>query len=168
MAGSIILEGRQEFNTAINKIKTKTNAYVKKAITEMSQAVVESARREFTTVVESADGQRVLASGEKKLKGEKIVRKGNHVGGVQPHIRSGALARSIKADITNISVGRYMAEIGPHMVYGRRVELGFTGQDSLKRNYNQPGYPYLGPGFEKAMPEIREIYIRNMTEAFSV
>ena len=33
--------------------------------------------------------------------------------------------------------------IGSTVVYARRLELGFTGQDSLGRTYNQPAKPYL-------------------------
>lgn len=36
-------------------------------------------------------------------------------------------------------------KIGTTVVYARRVELGFTGQDSLGRNYNQKAKPYLRP-----------------------
>lgn len=33
----------------------------------------------------------------------------------------------------------------PSGPYYRRLELGFTGRDSLGRNYNQPRYPFMGP-----------------------
>ncbi len=33
--------------------------------------------------------------------------------------------------------------IGTNVVYGPRVEFGFTGTDSLGRSYHQPAKPYL-------------------------
>ena len=37
---------------------------------------------------------------------------------------------------------------GPGAPYARRIELGFSGQDSLGRRYNQPARPYLRPAFD--------------------
>lgn len=41
-----------------------------------------------------------------------------------------------------------IVKVGTTVEYARRVELGFIGQDSLGRNYNQPAKPYLRPIFK--------------------
>ena len=33
--------------------------------------------------------------------------------------------------------------VGSNVIYAARIELGFTGTDSLGRSYNQPGTPFL-------------------------
>lgn len=50
-------------------------------------------------------------------------------------------------------------KIGSNVQYARRVELGFTGQDSLGRNYNQPAKPYLRP-ILKLKNEIINLFTR--------
>lgn len=41
----------------------------------------------------------------------------------------------------------FSATVGTNVVYGRRVELGFVGRDSLGRRYNQAAKPYLYPAY---------------------
>src|SRR5438552_19046477 len=51
---------------------------------------------------------------------------------------SGTLRRSIRVlGPTPWGFGGWSALIGPSAIYGRRVELGFHGADSLGRNYDQ-------------------------------
>jgi hypothetical protein len=38
-----------------------------------------------------------------------------------------------------------MCTIGTDLPYGRRLEFGFTGTDSLGRNYAQPPFPHVQP-----------------------
>jgi hypothetical protein len=42
----------------------------------------------------------------------------------------------------------YQVTVAPTVIYSRRLELGFSGADSLGRHYNQPPYPYFGPAYE--------------------
>lgn len=69
----------------------------------------------------------------------------------KPNIVTGTLRRSIRSSPVVKFGGGYMTEVGPTTEYGRRVELGFRGTDSLGRRYNQPPYPYFGP----AVAEVR-------------
>jgi HK97 gp10 family phage protein len=67
-------------------------------------------------------------------------------------VKTGTLRRSIRVfGPTSIGFGSYMALIGPTVIYGRRVELGFHGADSLGRHYDQEGRPYLGDAYAEAM-----------------
>lgn len=42
--------------------------------------------------------------------------------------------------------------IGTNLPYARRIENGFTGADSLGRQYDQPAQPYLRPAADEAGP----------------
>jgi hypothetical protein len=44
------------------------------------------------------------------------------------------------------------ATVGTNKDQGRRLELGFSGTDSLGRVYDQPPYPHFGPAFEEQWP----------------
>ena len=50
-------------------------------------------------------------------------------------------------------VGRWGA-IG--IVYARRIELGFQGQDSRGRSVDAPAYPFLRPAAEAEYPKLRD------------
>ncbi len=69
----------------------------------------------------------------------------------KPNVVTGTLRRSIRSTPVVRLASGYMTSVGPTTEYGRRVELGFRGADSLGRTYNQPPYPYFGP----AVAEVR-------------
>lgn len=166
MATTVVLDGLHLFKDTLTDIQKKADAYMLKAVREMAQVVIEDARKEFTTVaLDTQGGERLLGKGEKLLKGEKLSRKGAHQGGDRPNIRTGYLARSIRADFSIIGIGRAQAEIGPRAAYGRRIELGYPGGEGRGQAKTR-AFPFLRPGLEKAMPEITEIYERNMAAAW--
>lgn len=66
-----------------------------------------------------------------------------------PHV-SGALSNSIVVDGPRSTGQGYTAQVGPTAPYGRRIELGFNGTDSLGRSYNQAPEPFLRPAFDEA------------------
>jgi hypothetical protein len=168
VAGTFIITGVKEFNTAMKAASARADLAVRTSLVEMSQVVVQESRAQFTTVVETKGGtQGVLARGARGPAGSKIVRRGPHLDGSQPHIRTGNLARSIKADPPQqTGFGVYRAIVAPRAAYGRRIEKGFTGEDSMNRNYEQPPYPYLEPGLNAARPKMTAIYERNMRGVF--
>lgn len=85
-----------------------------------------------------------------------------------PNVITGTLRRSINHDpVTPWGVRGWETRIGPTVIYGRRVELGFRGADSLGRVYNQPGYPYFGPAFRASGSRIRAIYVMHMAAALA-
>lgn len=72
--------------------------------------------------------------------------KTNATGRPGPNVYTGALRSSLThTSVKKFSLGTWYIEVGPTMPYGRRIELGFTGTDSLGRHYDQQPYPYLGP-----------------------
>jgi hypothetical protein len=72
--------------------------------------------------------------------------------GATPNIVTGALMNSIHVEgPTRLGIGSYQAKVGPSTVYARAIELGLWQNPSVK-------YPYFGPGFDDAKPEMRTIY----------
>ena len=148
MATTVVLDGLHLFKDTLTDIQKKADAYMLKAVREMAQVVIEDARKEFTTVaLDAQGGERLLGKGEKLLKGEKLSRKGAHQGGDRPNIRTGYLARSIRADFSVVGVGRAQAEIGPRAAYGRRIELGYPGGEGRGQAKTR-AFPFLRPGLE--------------------
>lgn len=73
-----------------------------------------------------------------------------HVGGNKPNVVTGNLRRSIRnSPLEHVGMGEYRTSAGPSMEYGRRVELGFEGPDSLGRAYHQRAFPYIDPAYKK-------------------
>jgi hypothetical protein len=61
--------------------------------------------------------------------------------------------------------GPYAAFVGPTMIYARRIELGFSGPDSLGRVYHQAPRPYVRPVFEAVLPKIRPFFVTAISAA---
>jgi HK97 gp10 family phage protein len=87
----------------------------------------------------------------------------------KPTVRSGNLRNSIQTqNIRRISLGTWSSQTGPTIIYGRRIELGYHGTDSLGRNYSNPGqppYPFLSPGVKEAEPALRDLVVAEMLDA---
>jgi hypothetical protein len=93
-------------------------------------------------------------------------------GGNRPQSVSEKLKGSIHILEPPMSFGRgiWRTRVAPTMIYGRRIELGFTGQDALGRNFTphlndkgvmtkgDPPYPYLRPGVKRAEPALQGIF----------
>jgi hypothetical protein len=86
----------------------------------------------------------------------------NATGRPGPNVQTGYLRRSIVVRGPTNEGFWWSARIGPTAVYGRRVELGFTGTDSLGRTYDQKGYPYLGPAYRYIRGFIPAIFRRHL------
>lgn len=67
-----------------------------------------------------------------------------------PRVQSGELRGSILVD-HNLGDpdGFGVATVYTETIYARRLEYGFYGTDALGRAYNQPPYPFFGPGFNE-------------------
>ena len=127
-----LISGVKAFNESIKVMNQKMRMAGRQIVVEGGQIIAKNSREMFT---EPGNG-----------------RKGRHVGpvGGPPNVRTGYLARSIQSSRPEeIGTGRWTTSTGPKAIYGRRIELGFP-----RGNY---AYPYLQPGFEKSMPEIRKI-----------
>lgn len=81
--------------------------------------------------------------------------KANASGRPGPRAITGHLRRSINAS-TSIEGSAAVSRIGSNAVQARRLELGFTGTDSIGRHYNQPPYPYLSPALDSQAEPFRQ------------
>ncbi len=92
--------------------------------------------------------------------------KENASGAPGPEVITGTLRRSIRhTPIEPWGVMGWQTEVGPTAIYGRRVELGFSGPDVLGRVFDQRPRPYFEPAVEHVRGQIREIYSRHMRRA---
>ena len=70
--------------------------------------------------------------------------RGNASGRPGPNVITGAYRNSWRPEMKSIPHGA-ICTIGTDLPYGRRLEFGFTGTDSLGRSYNQPPFPHVQP-----------------------
>lgn len=112
-----------------------------------------------------ADGSKFAA------KEEQLVRKyaqllktriqGNASGRPGPNAPTGDYRRSWGIQHLNPASGP-ASLVGTNAPQGYRLELGFTGVDSLGREYDQPPYPHVGPAVDSIEPEFLREYERNI------
>lgn len=80
-----------------------------------------------------------------------------------PNIQTGSYRASwFKVDM-GVFRGWKVATFAPQAA---RLEYGFTGTDSLGRNYAQPARPHVRPAMEKIRPLFRELYGKAAIEAW--
>jgi hypothetical protein len=84
-------------------------------------------------------------------------------------VLTGTLRRSIGVhDVREIGLGRWESQTYPNTIYSRRIELGFHGDDSLGRHYDQAGQPYLAPGLESVRGGLDALFTATMAAALEV
>jgi hypothetical protein len=88
---------------------------------------------------------------------------------------TGTLRRSIRLGSTEtIGLGVFRKTVEPKIEYGRRIELGFVGTDSLGRVYsadndfNRQGKPYMRPAVDQSLTRIRELFVEELMKALEV
>ena len=113
--------------------------------------------KEFSAAIDKMMADVDIATRLAVSKGISVIErqaKENATGRPGPNIGFGNLRRSIRSTpVQALGAGSYMAEVGPRMIYGRRIELGMQGPDSLGRQINQQPYPFLGPAVKWATDE---------------
>lgn len=126
------MQGMDEFESAMRRVRAATDAASKEIVTTDAAMLTTAAQANF--------------SGSHR-RGEP------HVGGAFPNIVSGDLRRSIRADpITRWADASYGTSVAPHMVYGRRVELGWQG--STPHAFFQPAVSTAVKQFPKTNADI--------------
>lgn len=137
MADGIVISGTSGFGDGIDALIARVEAATREAALKSGHLIEGNAKKNF-------EGNHV--------KGEP------HVGGNKPNTVSGTLKRSIVTLGFPTGPGSWEVRVAPTTVYGRRIELGFSGADSLGRVYDQPPFPYFTPGYESALPIIPRIF----------
>ena len=82
-----------------------------------------------------------------------------------PTRRTGNLESSIYMDSAKeISPGVWESTTGPHIVYGRRIELGFHGSGQWPYFTTRP-FPFMQPGIERAIPKLDSLFTETVLAA---
>lgn len=90
-----------------------------------------------------------------------------HVGGDKPNVVTGMLRRSILTQgPTPLGAGVWMARVGPTAIYGRRVELGYSGGAGGRGHQRTRPFPYLRPAAEGATWQLRNIALAHWARVF--
>jgi hypothetical protein len=77
-----------------------------------------------------------------------------------PTRRSGFLQQSIRASTpVRVGLGTWSIVTGPRTVYGRRIELGYTGRGVFPYFTTRP-FPFLKPAVEDSKDDLAELYER--------
>jgi hypothetical protein len=129
--------------------------------------------REVQAAFEKVSAQADLASREVLAKSSAVVvaaAQGNfqgahkrgkpHVGGAAPNVVSGDLRRSIRMEpILRTGFASYMTSVGPHVIYGRRVELGYIGSGKGRGHQTTRAFPYFDPAIEATRAPIEALSV---------
>lgn len=84
----------------------------------------------------------------------------------RPTRRTGNLRDSIHSEgPTSEGNSTYSAKVGPTLLYGRRVELGYEGGGGGRGHQSTRKFPYLSTGFEKSRDDIKALYHREILKA---
>jgi hypothetical protein len=75
-----------------------------------------------------------------------------------PRVITNAYRSSWGAKIVSGKQGQQVAVVASDHPAAWRLEYGFSGRDSLGRNYNQPPFPHFRPAFEKT----QEFFFKSM------
>jgi hypothetical protein len=120
--------GMDAFYKSIERVATQADQASKKIVTQSAALVTRASQDNF----------------------EGAHKRGKpHVGGNKPNIVSGDLRRSIGADpVTRLGLSEYATKVGPRIVYGRAIELGYL---------TRRAFPYFTPAVTKVTPELEEL-----------
>lgn len=150
----IVFEGGEALRIALLAVLEHEEVATRKAVRDLAVRFTNYAKRE-------ASGPARAGIPRRNRKGETIP---YHAGG--PGVVSGTLRRSILPRREG-RVGAYswFVDVAPGTPYSRRLELGFTGVDSLGRRYAQPAYPYMKPAREKTQAVANQVFARAWRDA---
>lgn len=78
--------------------------------------------------------------------------------------RTGTLSRSIHTKTVEYTKKKVSVAVGTDVEYARRIEYGFSGKDSLGRNYNQSPRPYLRPALDEQKDEAAKVAAKTVQQ----
>jgi hypothetical protein len=116
----------------------------------------DAALKRIVTAAEKATGDAVM-TGAHLVEGATKVRASGRPG---PRVVSGSHRRSVHVEGPKTAGTQVSAQIGPSMIYSRRLELGFTGSDAIGRSYHTAAFPSLTPGLADTMPQLEQVFVR--------
>lgn len=94
--------------------------------------------------------------------------KANAAGSPGPEVETGTLRRGIRhTKVHRVGLVGWQSEVGPSVIYSRRIELGFQGEDALGRIYNQEARPYFTPAWNSEIGHIARLYAEEWSRALT-
>jgi len=144
MASEVHVDGISNFDKALEDLKIKVEGASKSFVMLGGQVIADKAKAEF-----------VGGTMPPPWQGPNFP---------HPTMHSGFLRNSIRVDAVVKTGAGWMSTTGPHSVYGRRIELGYTGTGSFPYYTTRP-FPYLKPGLEKSKSALEDLFQRLVTTA---
>ena len=143
-----IVTGIPEFDAAIKLMEARVDEAARKFVLEGAERIKREAKNIFITGSDAS-----------------ITEKWRSDAWPLPTRRTGNLMNSIYSDgARKTGVGRWQSQTGPHIVYGRRIELGFHGSGRWPYYTTRP-FPYMQPGIEKSIPQLDILFNSLVTAA---
>ena len=132
-----IVTGIAEFDLAIKAMEARVDEAARKFVLEGAERIKREAKKIFITGSDAS-----------------ITSKWHSDAWPLPTRRTGNLMNSIYSDgARKIGTGKWESQTGPHIVYGRRIELGFHGSGRWPYYTTRP-FPYMQPGIENSIPQL--------------
>ena len=143
-----IVTGIAEFDLAIKAMEARVDEAARKFVLEGAERIKREAKKIFITGSDAS-----------------ITSKWHSDAWPLPTRRTGNLMNSIYSDgARKIGTGKWESQTGPHIVYGRRIELGFHGSGRWPYYTTRP-FPYMQPGIEKSIPQLDILFNSLVTAA---
>ena len=132
-----IVTGINEFDAAIKSMNVRVDEAARKFVLSGAEVIKREAKKMFIT---GADA--------------KITESWHSDAWPLPTRRTGNLINSIYSDgARQTEIGVWESETGPHIIYGRRIELGFHGTGQWPYYTTRP-FPYMQPGIDNSIPQL--------------
>lgn len=81
---------------------------------------------------------------------------------------SGGLKGSIRTErVVSTGLGGWMSQTGPTIVYGRRIELGYTGTGQWPY-FTTRAFPFMAPALKRSLPGLEALWRELTTEGLVV
>ena len=136
-----IVTGIAEFDLAIKAMEARVDEAARKFVLEGAERIKREAKKIFITGSDAS-----------------ITSKWHSDAWPLPTRRTGNLMNSIYSDgARKIGTGKWESQTGPHIVYGRRIELGFHGSGRWPYYTTRP-FPYMQPGIENSIPQLEILF----------
>ena len=143
-----IVTGILEFDTALDSMIVRVDNAARSFVLEGAEVIKREAKNIFRT---GADA--------------KGIDSWHSTAWPVPTRRTGNLMASIYSDgARKTGVGRWESQTGPHIVYGRRIELGFHGSGRWPYYTTRP-FPFMQPGINNSIPRLDSLFNSLVTAA---
>ena len=143
-----IVTGIPEFDTALDSMIVRVDNAARSFVLEGAELIKREAKNIFRT---GADA--------------KGIDSWHSTAWPVPTRRTGNLMASIYSDgARRIGSGKWESQTGPHIVYGRRIELGFHGNGHWPYYTTRP-FPFMQPGINNSIARLDSLFNSLVTAA---